>query len=125
MTFGLDKFAILLIVNGKYSTTNIHPETPKLDDDDNKGYRYLGMMEVVDFHMREVKKMTKKEYISRVHKILKADMIGEYTMQAMCVFVLPVLRYTFCIMKWTKGELRKLDINTRKMLTMKGMHHPK
>eukprot|EP00957_Ditylum_brightwellii_P126206 9621726-Ditylum_brightwellii.AAC.1 len=28
-------------------------------------------------------------------------------------------------MKWTKGELRKLDVNTRKMLIMKGIHHPK
>eukprot|EP00957_Ditylum_brightwellii_P014168 1066792-Ditylum_brightwellii.AAC.1 len=27
-------------------------------------------------------------------------------------------------MKWTKGELRNLDIKTRNMLTMKGIHHP-
>eukprot|EP00957_Ditylum_brightwellii_P198282 15109297-Ditylum_brightwellii.AAC.1 len=44
MIFGLDKCAILLIVNGKYSTTNIYLKIPKLDDDDNKGYRYLGVM---------------------------------------------------------------------------------
>eukprot|EP00957_Ditylum_brightwellii_P023489 1772221-Ditylum_brightwellii.AAC.1 len=75
--------------------------------------------------MREVKEMTKKEYISRVPKNLKADMIGEYTMQAFCAFALPILRYTFGIMKWAKCELRKLDVKTRKMLTMKGIHHPK
>eukprot|EP00957_Ditylum_brightwellii_P029932 2265102-Ditylum_brightwellii.AAC.1 len=82
MAFGLDKCAILLIVNGNYSTTNIYPKLPKLDDDNNKGYRYLGVMEGVYFHIRKVKELTKKEYISRVRKILKADMIGEYTMQA-------------------------------------------
>eukprot|EP00957_Ditylum_brightwellii_P131603 10036408-Ditylum_brightwellii.AAC.1 len=82
-------------------------------------------MEGVDFHVREVKEMTKKEYISRVRKILKADMIREYTMQEICAFALPVLRYTFGIIKWMKGELRKLDMKTRKMLTMKGIHHPK
>eukprot|EP00957_Ditylum_brightwellii_P144383 10999027-Ditylum_brightwellii.AAC.1 len=82
-------------------------------------------MEGVDFHIKEVKEMTKKEYISRVRKFLKADMIGEYTMQAICAFALPVLRYTFGIMKWMKGKLRKLDAKTRKMLTMKGIHHPK
>eukprot|EP00957_Ditylum_brightwellii_P115340 8795450-Ditylum_brightwellii.AAC.1 len=43
-------------------------------NDNNKGYRYLGVMEGVDFHMKEVKEMTEKEYISRVCKILKADM---------------------------------------------------
>eukprot|EP00957_Ditylum_brightwellii_P072831 5535334-Ditylum_brightwellii.AAC.1 len=65
MTFGLGKCAILLINNGKYSTTNIYPEIPKSDDEDNKGYRYLGVMEGVDVHIKEVKEMTKKEYISR------------------------------------------------------------
>eukprot|EP00957_Ditylum_brightwellii_P111187 8478564-Ditylum_brightwellii.AAC.1 len=65
MTFDLDKSAILLIVNGKYSTTNFYPKIPKLDNDDNKGYRYFGVMEGVDFHIREVKEMTKKEYISK------------------------------------------------------------
>eukprot|EP00957_Ditylum_brightwellii_P093800 7142630-Ditylum_brightwellii.AAC.1 len=65
MTFGLDKCAILLITNGKYSTTNIYLEIPKLDDEDNKGYRYLGVMKGVNFHIKEIKEMTKKEYISR------------------------------------------------------------
>eukprot|EP00957_Ditylum_brightwellii_P199554 15212109-Ditylum_brightwellii.AAC.1 len=60
MIFGLNECAILLIVNGKYSTTNIYPEIPKLDNKDNKGYRYLGVMEGVDFHMKEVKEMKKK-----------------------------------------------------------------
>eukprot|EP00957_Ditylum_brightwellii_P088647 6751820-Ditylum_brightwellii.AAC.1 len=82
-------------------------------------------MEGVDFHMKEAKEMTTKEYISRVRKILKDDMVGEYTMNAICAFALPVLRYTFGIMKLTKGELRKLDVKTRNMLTMKGIHHPK
>eukprot|EP00957_Ditylum_brightwellii_P003242 247096-Ditylum_brightwellii.AAC.1 len=94
MTFGLDKYTILLIVNGKYSTTNIYPKIPKLDNNNNKGYRYLGVMEGVDFHTKEVKEMTKKEYISRVRKILKADMVEEYTMSAICAFALPVLGYT-------------------------------
>eukprot|EP00957_Ditylum_brightwellii_P095386 7265652-Ditylum_brightwellii.AAC.1 len=77
--------------NGKYTTTNIYPEIPKLDDKDNKGYHYLGVMEGVDFYIKEIKKMTIKEYISRVQKILNADMIGDYTMNAICAFVLPVL----------------------------------
>jgi hypothetical protein len=46
-------------------------------------------------------------------------------MTAICAFAMPVLRYTFGIMKWTKGELKKLDIKTRKLLTMNGHHHPK
>eukprot|EP00957_Ditylum_brightwellii_P137822 10507324-Ditylum_brightwellii.AAC.2 len=44
ISFGLDKCAILLITNGKCTTTNICPEIPKLDDEENKGYCYLGAM---------------------------------------------------------------------------------
>eukprot|EP00957_Ditylum_brightwellii_P057962 4394957-Ditylum_brightwellii.AAC.1 len=65
MNFGLDKCAILLILNSKYTTTNIYPEILKLDDEDSKGYQYLGMMKGLDFHMKEVKDMTIKEYISQ------------------------------------------------------------
>eukprot|EP00957_Ditylum_brightwellii_P017699 1333044-Ditylum_brightwellii.AAC.2 len=61
MSFGLDICAILLIKNGKYATTTIFQKIPKLDDDKNKGYCYLGIMEGVDFHIKEVKELTKKE----------------------------------------------------------------
>eukprot|EP00957_Ditylum_brightwellii_P057680 4373554-Ditylum_brightwellii.AAC.1 len=125
MSFGLYKCVILLITNEKYATTNICPEISKLDDEENKGYRYLGVMEEVDFHMVEVKEMTIKEHISWVRKMLNADMSGDYMVMAICEFAIPVLRYTFGIMKWTKGELQKLDINTQTMLMVKGIHYPK
>eukprot|EP00957_Ditylum_brightwellii_P136302 10394959-Ditylum_brightwellii.AAC.1 len=75
--------------------------------------------------MVEEKVMTVKEYISWVWNILIADMSSDYMMTATCAFVIPVLHYTFGIMKWTKGELQKLDAKAQKMLTMKGIHHPK
>eukprot|EP00957_Ditylum_brightwellii_P079550 6048650-Ditylum_brightwellii.AAC.1 len=52
-------------------------------------------------------------------------MVGDYTMTAICAFMIPVLQCMFCIMKWTKGELQKLDIKTRKLSTIKGIHHSK
>eukprot|EP00957_Ditylum_brightwellii_P090612 6901050-Ditylum_brightwellii.AAC.1 len=82
-------------------------------------------MEGLDFHTEQVKKMTKQEYISRVRKILKSNIDDGKTMTAICAFAMPVLRYTFGIMKWTKDKLRKLDIKTCKLLTMHGHHHPK
>eukprot|EP00957_Ditylum_brightwellii_P050855 3856573-Ditylum_brightwellii.AAC.1 len=82
-------------------------------------------MEGLDFHTNQVKKMTKQEYISRVQKILKSNIDGGKTTRATCAFAMPVLRYTFGIMKWTKVELCKLGIKTHKLLTMYGHHHPK
>eukprot|EP00957_Ditylum_brightwellii_P189568 14430122-Ditylum_brightwellii.AAC.1 len=82
-------------------------------------------MEGLDFHTDQFKKMTKQEYISRVLKILKFDINGGKTMMDICAFAMPVLRYTFGMMKWTKGKLRRLDIKTHKLLTMYGHQQPK
>eukprot|EP00957_Ditylum_brightwellii_P196754 14990479-Ditylum_brightwellii.AAC.3 len=112
MPFGLDKCDILLTKNGKYTTTNICPEIPKLDDSKNKAYKYSGIMEGVDFHCTEVKEIMKKEYESRAQKILQADMNRDYTMTAIFVYLIPVLCYMFENMKWKIGELRKLDVKT-------------
>eukprot|EP00957_Ditylum_brightwellii_P046489 3528002-Ditylum_brightwellii.AAC.1 len=38
-------------------------------------------------------------------------------------YAVPVMRYTFGIIKWTKDELLKLDRKTRKLLTAHGHHH--
>eukprot|EP00957_Ditylum_brightwellii_P193535 14737944-Ditylum_brightwellii.AAC.1 len=72
MTIRLDKRAVLTLKNGRYSTTNILPEIPKLNDVLNKGYQYLIIMEGADFHTQEVKCNTIKEYLSQVQEILKA-----------------------------------------------------
>eukprot|EP00957_Ditylum_brightwellii_P185495 14123382-Ditylum_brightwellii.AAC.1 len=49
-------------------TTDILPEIPKLDNEVNKGYHYLGIMKGVDFHVEEAKEIIKQEYIPRVPK---------------------------------------------------------
>eukprot|EP00957_Ditylum_brightwellii_P159811 12164326-Ditylum_brightwellii.AAC.1 len=99
MTFGLEKCAVLTLKNDRYSTTNILPEISKLDDDLNKGYQYLGIMEGADFHTKDVKSNIIKEYFSQVQKILKAQLLGDNMMTAICAYATPILRYTFGIMK--------------------------
>eukprot|EP00957_Ditylum_brightwellii_P014214 1070796-Ditylum_brightwellii.AAC.1 len=64
MSFGLDKCAILTIVNGKHVETTILDDFPQLPHD--KSYKYLGILESLDFHTKEVKITATKEYISRV-----------------------------------------------------------
>eukprot|EP00957_Ditylum_brightwellii_P185313 14110691-Ditylum_brightwellii.AAC.2 len=75
--------------------------------------------------MAKVKVLTIKEYISKLHKMLYADMNRDYTMTAIGAHAILVLQYTIGIMKWRKDELRKLDVKTQTMLTMKGFHHLK
>eukprot|EP00957_Ditylum_brightwellii_P037475 2834154-Ditylum_brightwellii.AAC.2 len=96
-----------------------------MDDDTNKDYLYLGIMEGADFHTSEVKLNRIKEYVSGFCKILNVNLLGDSMMMAICTYVVPILCFTFGIMKWTQAELHKLDGKTRKFLTTHGFHHPK
>ena len=60
-----------------------------------------------------------------MHKILNSHIDGNAIMMTICAFAIPVLRYTFGIMKWTRQEIHKLDTKTRKLLTLHGFHNPK
>eukprot|EP00957_Ditylum_brightwellii_P105943 8080906-Ditylum_brightwellii.AAC.1 len=91
MSFGLDKCAVLTLKNGCYSTTNILPEIPKLDNNSNKGYCSLSIMEGVDFHTQEVKNNITKECFSCVQKILKAQLSGDAMMITTCAYATPIL----------------------------------
>eukprot|EP00957_Ditylum_brightwellii_P044341 3364527-Ditylum_brightwellii.AAC.1 len=82
-------------------------------------------MEGIDFHVKDVKDQTKKKYFSHLQRILKSGMNGGNIMTAICAYAVPVLRYTFGIIKWIKGELKNMDVKTRKLLTTHGYHHPK
>eukprot|EP00957_Ditylum_brightwellii_P097749 7443976-Ditylum_brightwellii.AAC.1 len=44
---------------------------------------------------------------------------------ATCTYMVPVMRYTFGIIKWNKGGLLKLDQNMHKLLTKHGLHYPR
>ena len=121
MSFGLNKCAILTIVNGKPVEATILDDFPWLPHDE--GYKYLGILESSDFHMKKIKITATKEYISQVRKILKAQLSAHNTMMAICTYAVPVMRYTFGIIKWNKGELLKLDQKTCKLLTTHGLHH--
>eukprot|EP00957_Ditylum_brightwellii_P123587 9422424-Ditylum_brightwellii.AAC.1 len=103
MMYGLDKCVVLTVKSGKPPTTRILPDIPKVDE--QNGYKYLGIMESTDFLTQEVKQSAAKEYILCVWKILSAGLNGNKMMTAICAFVIPVLHYTFGIIKWTRIEL--------------------
>ena len=41
------------------------------------------------------------------------------------MLVIPVITYSFNIIDWNHSEVKRLDINVRKMMTTHSMHHPK
>eukprot|EP00957_Ditylum_brightwellii_P198768 15150901-Ditylum_brightwellii.AAC.1 len=122
ISFGNDKCGVLTLRDGKVSPTMMLEEIPCLDS--YKEYKYLGILESSDFLTETVKDETVKEYLSRVQKILKANLTEHNAITAICAFIVPVMRYMFGVLKWNKGELQRLDRKMRKLLTAKGFHQP-
>ena len=57
--------------------------------------------------------------------ILKSELNAKNKITAIGSLAVPVLRCSFDIINWRLEEIRKIDRNTRKVLTMYTMYHPK
>ena len=123
MSFGIEKCAVMHIEKGKVIDSPLLSDIPTLDIEDS--YKYLGVVEASDILHDEVKTKTTKEFIRRTRAILKSHLTASNTTQAINGFALPILRYVFGIIRWTKTELMKLDRKVRKLLTVNKFHHPK
>ena len=123
MSFGIEKCAVLHIEKGKVTNSPLISDIPTLAIEDS--YKYLGIVEASDILHDEVKTKTTKEFIRRTRAILKSHLTASNTTQAINGFALPILRYGFGIIRWTKTELTKLDRKVRKLLTANKFHHPK
>ena len=88
-------------------------------------YKYLGMDEKNGINDKVMKEKVKREYFSRVKKILKSQLNSKNKIMAINSLSTPVMMYSFGILPWLKSEIEKLDRKTRKILTMNGMHHPR
>jgi len=66
-----------------------------------------------------------KEHYCWVQQILKTQLNMKNKMTAINRLALPVLIYSFRTVNWSRQETEKIDGNTRQLLTVEGIHHPK
>jgi len=94
-------------------------------DPRRKVYKYLGIEESFDIqHKINEKEKLKKAYLRRMRLVLGTELSAKNKIQAIGSLAVPVLRYSFGIIKWHQEELQKLDCKRRKLLTIHGQHHP-
>ncbi|XP_045483794.1 uncharacterized protein LOC123689040 [Harmonia axyridis] len=127
MAMGLDKCAIVNVKRGKI----VDGEHIELWDDSRipylkpeESYKYLGIQQALDIKTVEAKNSFKEKYFSRLRNILKAKLNSKALFTSINTWALPCISYSFGIVRWTAAELRAVDIQTRKMLTRYGVHHP-
>ena len=127
MTFGLDKCAAKCTTRAgkKTATQNIQldeaQDVRELTEQDP--YKYLGTEENDGVQHANMRKKAGSEYLSRLKKICKTQLANKNKITAVNQLAMPVLSYSFGIIDWPQNEINKLDIKTRKILTLHRVIH--
>lgn len=116
MSFGLDKCAIINIKKGAvqepgepYEMITVLPP--------EETYKYLGAAQNQHIDHTELKKQFVEKYKARVTKILNTKLSSKNLITALNSWAIPVLTYTFGILKWSDADLNDLDRLTRSLMT--------
>ena len=127
MVFGMDKCAVLGIKKGKrVECSGVElPSGDMMNEVDEEGYKYLGVLQDAIAKNREMKEKVGKEYLRRVKLLSKSKLYAGNLVNGINAWAVGVIRYSAGILDWTCHELKKLDTKTRKILTMAGAFNRK
>jgi hypothetical protein len=127
MTFGIEKCKILSIVKRKLELRNFTTEEEDTTIAMKEGdiYRYLGHMQTKQIKHAQMKQQLGNEYLQRRKSILKTKLNGKNMIKATNTYAIPVLTFSFGIVKWMPTDLENLQIRTRALLTRYRIHHPR
>lgn len=127
MTFGLDKCRTQRIEKGQHKDLADHIL-------DNRGtikhmeagetYKYLGYQQSTKLDHAEIKQTLREKYVGRLKAILKTELSGRNKTSAINAYAVPLLAYSFGVIKWNNTELEEMNRLTRTTCTRFRIHHP-
>jgi hypothetical protein len=88
-------------------------------------YKYLGHMQTKLIKHARMKQQLGHEYLQCTKSILKTKLNGKNTIKAISTYQIPVLTFSFGIVKWTPLDLENLQIRTTALLTRYRIHRPR
>ena len=65
-----------------------------------------------------------EEYLNSKRSILKTKLNGKNTIKAINTYAIPVLTFSFGIVKWTPTDLENVLTKMRTLLIIYRFHHP-
>ena len=127
MKFGMDKCNIMILEKGRRkSTEGIKlPDGELMKQIEVTGYKYLGIVQDDQIRHKEMKEKLEAEYTRRVKKLAKSKLYAGNIISGINAWAVGVIRYSAGIIDWTLEDLKRMDIRTRKLLTMNGTLHPR
>jgi hypothetical protein len=127
MKFGLNKCKTQRIIKGKYYLEGFQLEDGNsfeaMGEDDT--YKYLGCEQSRKIEDTVIRERLKKEFFCRLEKLCKSGLNSKNLFKAINTFAIPVISYSFGIVKWTPTALDTINTKIRTTLTKHRMHHPK
>ena len=72
---------------------------------------------------REMKDKVRTEYLRRVKLLVKSKLYADNLVRGINTWAIGVGRYSAGVLDWTKEDLRQMDLEARKMLTLCGAFH--
>ena len=127
MEFGIRKCSLLILKRGKivrHQGIEL-PNGETMKEVEQKGYTYLGIIELDKIKESEMKEKTIKEYKRRLRLILKSKLNGKNKITAINTWAVAIFRYGAGVIDWKESELKSVDRKTRTTLTMYRAMHPK
>nr|XP_037866951.1 uncharacterized protein LOC119628520 [Bombyx mori] len=123
MEFGLNKCNVLHLTSGRRAEHQSEGHIllsglnfEHLKEDEN--YKYLGIDEAGKIDHKRIQDQVKREYFKRVKCITNTQLSARNLITAINTYATPVLLYTFGIINYKNSDLNKIDIKTRKILTL-------
>ena len=113
MEFGIEKCAMLVIKSGKRHTTEGIglPNQDKIRTlRENDTYKYMGNLEADTIKQMQMKDKISKEYLRRTRKLLETKLSCRNLMKRINTWAVPLVRYSGPFLKWTKDELKQIDL---------------
>ncbi|CAK1582520.1 unnamed protein product [Parnassius mnemosyne] len=127
MQFGLDKCKTLHIIRGKIKpgdyTINTTDTITAMEPKDL--YKYLGYKQLKGLDHTAIKHTLNTEYKRRVTAVCKTHLAGKHLIKALNSYVIPILTYSFGVIKWSKTDIQQIERTTRTTLTKHNNLHPK
>jgi hypothetical protein len=90
----------------------------------NKG-EYLGINQSNHIQHSIIKENLEKQFYLRIKSILKSKLNGNNLIKAVNTYAVPLLTYSFGVIKRSKTNLHNINIQTRVLFTKFCKHHPK
>lgn len=88
-------------------------------------YKYLGVKQARCVDHATVKNELSTEFAGRIRQVLKTSLNSRNIIKAINTYAVPVLGYSFGVIKWSTTEIEGLERKLRTLMTKERKHHPK